>query len=154
MKRIYWIGIIVLILLAACIFVYREYNRERADSYSLKPLFKVKALDLLKEFLNNEQRANLKYAGQNIIIEVTGMVKEVIKNEQGNYIIIMGDTSSLSSVRCSIDTLYTSSGNNLQRGSIATIKGNFNGYKADEMGIGADVEFNFCVVTSPAPSIK
>ncbi len=154
MKRIYWIGVLVLILLTAGIFVYTEYNRKRADSYSLKPLFKATALDLLKEFSDNEQQANLKYAGQNIIIEVTGMVKEVIKNEQGNYTIIMGDTSSLSSVRCSIDTLYTSGVNNLQIGSIATIKGNFNGYKADEMGIGADVEFNFCVVTSQAPSSK
>lgn len=146
MKRTYVLWGLLLIVLAVGLYGYLEFNRQRADSGSMKPKFSIEAKELLQEFAVNEQQANKKYAGQNIIIAVNGIIKEVIKNENGYFTLVLGDTNSLSAVRCVMDTVYASGLDKLQRGAVATIKGNFNGYKADELGIGADVELNFCVL--------
>lgn len=149
MKRRYiWWGI-VLGLLVAGAWAIKEYNRQRKDSASLDAKFHSNATGLLQEFLSNEQAANKKYAGLEIIIAVSGCIKETVKNEQGHYTLLLGDSNSLSSVRCSIDTVYSKTVDQLKKGNIVRIKGNFNGYKPDELGIGADIEMNFCVVDSP-----
>ena len=145
MKRKYIVWALVVLLLAAFVYGYKEYNRQRADSKSMEPTFSTEASALLQEFNNNETESNKKYAGQNVIVAVSGLVKEVVKDEKGHYTILLGDTASLSSVRCSMDTLYSAELGDLHRGSLTKLKGNFNGYKADELGIGADIELNFCV---------
>ncbi len=145
MKRKYIAWALILLLLAAFVYGYMEYNRQRADSKTMKPTFSTEATALLQEFISNETESNKKYAGQNVIVAVSGLVKEVMKDEKGHYTILLGDTASLSSVRCSMDTLYTTELGDLHRGSFTKLKGNFNGYKADELGIGADIELNFCV---------
>jgi len=145
MKRKYFVWALIVLLLAAFVYGYREYNRQRADSKSMEPTFSTEATTLLQEFVSNETESNKKYAGQNVIVVVSGLVKEVMKDEKGHYTILLGDTTSLSSVRCSMDTLYSAELGDLHRGSFAKLKGNFNGYKADELGIGADIELNFCV---------
>ena len=150
MKRKYIVWSLVLILLVAGYYGYLEFNRERSDSKSLEPKFTIDAKELLQEFETNEQQANKKYNGQDIIIAVTGVIKEIFKSENGYYTIVLGDVNSLSSVRCAMDTSYSSGLNQLQPGNVATVKGNFNGYKADELGIGADIELNFGVLTTPS----
>jgi len=145
MKRKYIAWAVILLLLAAFVYGYIEYNRQRADSKSMEPTFNTEATALLQEFISNETESNKKYAGQNVIVAVSGLVKEVVKDDKGHYTIILGDSTSLSSVRCSMDTLYSAELDDLQRGSFTKLKGNFNGYKADELGIGADIELNFCV---------
>ena len=145
MKRKHIAWALVVLLLAAFVYGYKEYNRQRADSKTMEPTFSTEATALLKEFITNETESNKKYAGQNIIVAVSGLVKEIVKDEKGHYTILLGDTTSLSSVRCSMDTLYSKELGDLQRGSLTRLKGNFNGYKADELGIGADIELNFCV---------
>jgi len=145
MKRQYIAWALILLLLAAFVYGYMEYNRQRADSKLMEPTFSIEATLLLQEFISNETESSKKYAGQNVIVAVSGFVKEVAKDEKGHYTIVLGDTTSLSSVRCSMDTLYSAELGDLQRGSFTKLKGNFNGYKADELGIGADIELNFCV---------
>jgi hypothetical protein len=147
MKRKYIVWAFIVLLLAAFVYGYWEYNRQRGDSKSMEPKFSTEATALLQEFISNEPESNKKYAGQNIIVAVSGLVKEVVKDEKGHYTILLGDTTSLSSVRCSMDTLYSAELSELHRGSFTKLKGNFNGYKADELGIGADIELNFCVRT-------
>lgn len=145
MKRKYIAWILILVLLAGFIYGYYEFNRQRADSKRMEPAFIVEAVALLQEFIGHEVESNKKYAGQNIIVEVSGMVKEIVNDERGHYIVSLGDTNSLSSVRCAMDTLYSEELGSMQRGAITTLKGNFNGFKADELGIGSDIELNFCV---------
>ena len=145
MKRKHIAWALIVLLSAAFVYGYREYNRQRGDSKSMEPTFSTEATALLHEFISNEAESNKKYAGQNVIVAVSGMVKDVVKDEKGHYTILLGDTTSLSSVRCSMDTLYSTEVGDLQRGSFTKLKGNFNGYKADELGIGADIELNFCV---------
>ena len=154
MKRKYFVWSFLLILLVAGFYSYLEYNRERTDSNNLEPKFTINANEMLREFESSEQLANKKYDGHNIIIAVSGMIKEVLKNENGYYTIVMGDTGILSSVRCAMDTAYSSGLSQLLRGTVATLKGNFNGYKANELGIGADIELNFGVLITPAAHSK
>lgn len=49
-----------------------------------------------------------------------------------------------------MDTSYNKEWELFKKGDQLLVKGNFNGYKPDELGIGADVEMNFCVVDSPS----
>ncbi len=149
MKRKYFVWGIALSVLLAGILGYLQFNRERDSLKYTDPKFSVKAEDLLQEFISNENEAGKKYAGQSVILAVTGEIKEVIKNTANYYTLVMGDTSSLSSVRCLMDSTFSTGYRDLKRGTTVTIKGNFNGYKADEMGIGADIELNYCILSSP-----
>ena len=150
MKRKYVIGGIAMLLLVAALWAYREFNRERVDSKNVEPKFRTEAIDLLREFTNDEKLASQKYSGQDIIIAVSGNIKEIVKNENGYQTILIGDLQGASSVRCLMDTLYSDAANQLQQGQRVRMKGNFNGYKSDDLGIGADIELNFCVLDSPA----
>ena len=146
MKRKFLLVTISFLLLIAAYWAYREYNRQRPDSKNMTAKFSVDADSLLKEFEMNEAEANKKYAGQELIIIVNGTVKNVNYNSKNISTILLGDTLAPSSIRCSMDSLYNNSLLAVNRGSRISIKGKFNGYKSDELGIGADIEMNFCVI--------
>jgi len=149
MKRKYIIGGLLLLLLLGGSWAYLEFNRQRTDSRRLIPKFTVEATDLLQEFASNEKRAGEKYAGLDVIIAVGGIVKDIIRHDSGSYTVLVGTPADASSVRCTMDTLYSSELHQINPGQRIRVKGNFNGYKADELGIGSDVEMNFCVLDSP-----
>lgn len=60
------------------------------------------------------------------------MVKEVIKDDKGFYTVVLGDTASMSSVRCAFDSVHNSeaAGNS---GRVIALKGICSGFNADEM---------------------
>lgn len=150
MKRKYiWLAVILLAVFAA-FWGFKEFNRVRKDTRSMDASFYTDANALLQEFATNEKAANQKYAGLNVMVAITGMLKQSIKSERGHYTLLLGEANSLSSVRCSIDTVYSAEMDHWKIGQTIRIKGNFNGYKPDDLGIGADVEFNYCVVDSPS----
>lgn len=149
MKRKKIIRYIVLPLLvlsvAAAIYVYKEYNRKHKDTAKLKPDYSILATDLLAEFVNNESASGEKYMDK--VLRVVGLVKDIVKDEKGFYTISLGDTASMSSVRCSIDSLHTREVLNLQKGNKLAIKGICTGYAGDEL-LGADVVLVRSVVDS------
>ncbi len=127
---------LLLILAAAAIYIYKEYNRTHKDTAKLKPDYSITATGLLKEFETNEQVSNKKYWDK--IVRVEGHVKELIKDDKGFYSIVLGDTASMSSVRCSIDSIHSNEAAVVQTGSLIAVKGICSGYNADEM-LGSDV---------------
>lgn len=149
MKRKKIIRYIVLPLLVigavAAIYIYKEYNRKHKDTAKVKADYSVHAADLLTEFAANEKASGEKYMDK--VLRVEGLVKDIIKDEKGFYTISLGDTASMSSVRCSIDSAHTSEAGNLQKGTKLAIKGICTGYTADEL-LGADVVLVRCVVDS------
>ncbi len=146
MKRKYFWGILVILMLIAAIYVYKEYNRTAADVKKLEPNFRTEAVILIKEFEQNEAAAQKKYSGLNIVLSVKGFLKG-IEMEGNNYTLLLGDTASMSSVRCRIDSIYAADAKNFAKGNLVTINGYFNGYKADDTGLlGSDVELNRCVI--------
>ena len=79
------------------------------------------------------------------IIAVNGYVKEIEKNDQGYYTVVLGDTARVSSVRCSMDAKHINEITGLKKGIAVTLKGACTGFNADEL-LGSDVILNRCVV--------
>jgi hypothetical protein len=134
---------LLLVIAAAAWYIYKEYNRSHKDTASLKPDYSLQAADLIKEFTGNEQSSNKKYWDK--VIEVYGAVKEISHEEKGIYTIVLGDTTSMSSVRCSIDSIHSSSAASVLEGSHVTVKGICTGFNADEL-LGSDVILIRCAV--------
>jgi len=127
---------LLLILTAAAIYIYKEYNRTHKDTAKLKADYAVTATGLLKEFTDNEQLSNKKYWDK--VLRVEGTIKDLIKDDKGFYSIVLGDTGSMSSVRCSVDSNHSAEAVSLQRGSMIAVKGICTGFNADEL-LGSDV---------------
>jgi tRNA_anti-like len=145
-KKNIWL-IIILVAAAGAWYGYREYNRTYKDLQNTKPDFVLSAISLIHEYETGDSTINKKYNGK--VIEVTGYVKNIEKDEVGFYTIILGDSISQSSVRCSMDTVHAADAANIVKGSSATIRGSINGFNKDETGLlGSDVILNYCAIIS------
>lgn len=151
MKRRIIIGCSLLLALLATIYGYREYTRQRQDTKQERPAFVIQAPSWLNEFATDANAASRKYAGRELFVQVEGMVKSTVRGENNHTVILLGDATGNSSVRCLMDSVYQSEVEDIRAGQTITIKGQFTGYKADELGIGADIEMNFCVLVNKKP---
>lgn len=142
-KKTIWL-IILLVALGAAWYGYKEYTRTNKDLQKVDAHFTLSAVDLIKEYEANDSAATKKYNGK--IVEVNGPVKAIDKDEQGYYTIVLGDTASLSSIRCSMDSTHREDAANIVKGSSATIRGACTGFNKDEMGLGSDVILNRSVI--------
>ena len=143
-KRWLYVVLALLVILAAIAwYIYKEYNRTHKDTAKMKADFSLRTNALLKEFAADEKGSNAKYWDK--VIRIEGLVKEIRRDEKGFYSIALGDTASLSSVRCSIDSTHGAEAAALKTGSPAVIKGICSGYNADEM-LGSDVILVRCVI--------
>ena len=140
-KRIFLAALLVVI--AAAIYLYNEYHRTNVNIASEAAAFGLQAEQLLSEFASDDSAANRKYVGK--IISITGVVKSISRDERGFYTLNLGDTSSLSSIRCSIDTIHSGNVAAVQRGTTIKIKGNCTGYIEDEL-LGLDIIMNRCMI--------
>jgi len=134
-------GVLVVIAVAAW-YIYSEYNRTHKDTALLKPDYTLNALDIIREFEADEPASGKKYWDK--VIRVTGAVKNITKDEQGSFFVSLGDSSSLSSVRCSIDSAHSSEAARVHPGSYIAVKGICAGFSADEL-LGSDVILVRCV---------
>jgi len=146
MSRKLTIAIAVLLVLAAFgIYGWKEYHRRNTDLAEVTASFNVHANDLIREFEANDSAATKKYIGK--VVAVEGQLKKIDKDEEGFYTMVLGDSSSMSSVRCAIDSAHASDASGLQPLSSVKVKGYFTGYEKDETGLlGSDVKLNRCVV--------
>jgi hypothetical protein len=127
---------LLLILAAIAIYIYKEYNRTHKDTAKLKPDYSLEAASLIKEFEADEHGSNTKFWDK--VIRVEGIVKDVLKDDRGFYTLALGDTSSMSSVRCSIDSAHSYEVNSVITGSRVAVKGICSGFNKDEL-LGSDV---------------
>lgn len=143
-KIILYIMLGLLVIIAgAALYIYSEYNRTHKDTARLKPDFTFNAGELIKEFETDEASSGKKYWDK--VIRVIGMVKDIFKDERGNYSVSLGDTLSMSSVRCSIDSTHNNEAAQVLRGNHITVKGICAGFSADEL-LGSDVILVRCVI--------
>jgi len=146
-KRMIWyIPLAVLLVLAVlAAYIYKEYNRTYEDTAEIKPDYSVTAASLLKEFEMDEPASNKKYWDK--VILVNGMVKDRVKDDRGLYSLILGDTASMSSVRCNMDSVHNKEASAVKKGDQLSMKGICTGFNADEL-LGSDVILVRCVVYS------
>lgn len=142
-KKIIWIAIIAIILGGGALYAYAEYNRKVKDLSGVRAHVKLNAAALITAFETNEADANTRYLDK--VIAVNGKVKTIEKDEKGFYSVVLGDTGSMSSVRCSMDSLHQQAAANLTAGVFVTVKGSCTGFNADDL-LGSDVILNRCVV--------
>jgi len=122
----------------------KEYNRKNQDLQNVKADIKISAMNLIHEYEANDSASNQKYLGK--VVEVDGNIKEVKADEKGFYTVVLGDTSSLSSVHCSMDSTHQKDAAKLVPRSSTTVRGSCTGFNKDELGLGSDVILNRCVI--------
>lgn len=137
------LGIIAAAMIGGVWFGYGAYSRRVKDLAHVKAQIKMHSSELLAAFEKNETAANAELLDK--IIAVNGYVKEIEKNDQGYYTVVLGDTARVSSVRCSMDAKHINEITGLKKGIAVTLKGACTGFNADEL-LGSDVILNRCVV--------
>jgi hypothetical protein len=136
-KKILALSVVVLVLAGiAAWYIYSEYNRVHKDTADLEPDYSISAIQLINEFESDEHASNKKY--WNKVIRVKGIVKEVRPDNSGLYSVVLGDTSSMSSVRCNMDSAHNSGATAIQKGTETVMKGICTGFNSDEL-LGSDV---------------
>lgn len=123
---------------------WKEYNRTNEDMAQLEADIKIAATALIHDYETNDTLSNQKYLGK--VIEVNGPIKKIEKNDDGGYVVVLGDTASLSAVRCAIDSIHSPDAAVLQTGTSAILRGNCSGFNKDELGLGSDVILNRCAI--------
>src|ERR1051325_1511063 len=102
-RKLIWFLLVVAIGIGAWQGL-KEYNRKNEDLGNVKADTKISAMNLIHEYETNDSASNQKYLGK--IVEVDGNIKKIESDDKGFYTIVLGDTSSLSSVRCSMDSTH------------------------------------------------
>lgn len=145
-KKILRNSLLLMLILGTIVayFAYREYNRKSENVDKLEAEFELTSDALIQEFTENEKAATQKYAGK--VLQVEGQLKTTDVDDKGNYTVVLGNPALPSSVRCSIDILFSVEKNNLQINIPITVKGICTGFNADELGIGSDVLLNRCII--------
>ena len=145
-KTIFRNSLLLILILGsiAAYFAYSEYNRKTENVDKLDAAFKLASDALIQEFTENEKAATEKYSGK--VLQVDGLLKTIDVDDRGYITVALDNSASPSSVRCSIDTLFPIEKNNLQLNTSVTVKGICTGFNADELGLGADVLLNRCII--------
>ena len=149
MKKKKIILLVVLIIIAVAAFVgYKLFDKNVKQLAGSKADLTITATDLIKKFESDEAAANKEFLSKktDFIITVSGPVKEIIKDETSAYTIVLGDSTTASSVRCSMDPTQNQQAALLKTGSSISIKGAITGFMKDDLGIGSDVVLNRCVL--------
>jgi transcription elongation GreA/GreB family factor len=144
-RRTIIILVIVAALLVSFIYGWNEYHRESKSLHSVKAAFSSDAEQLINEFQAADATAEKKYFGK--VLEVKGKIKQVEKDSDGHYTLVLGSAAGMSAVRCSMDSTINNELLNIKEGDEVTVKGNFTGYQKDETGLlGSDIQLNRAVI--------
>lgn len=141
-KRGKVIIIIIIIVAIVALILWLYINKPNTDYSNLKPDAAFSYNTLLKEASVNDTGIFKKYA--HMLVAVTGFVKEIKKDSLG-IVLQVGDTNSLSSIVCQMDTRYSKDYNTIKKGQLINLKGKITGCSNDKL-LGATVEMNFCVL--------
>jgi tRNA_anti-like len=144
-RRTITILIIIGALLLSFMYGWIEYHRESKSLNNVEAAFSSDAAQLISEFESNNAAAEKKYSGR--VLEVNGNIKQVEKDSDGNYTLVLGAASGMSAVRCSMDSTINDELLNIKDGDHVTVRGNFTGYQKDETGLlGSDIQLNRAVI--------
>lgn len=124
-RSIVFVSIMMLLVIAA-IVAWMTYNKPHQSVDNAD--FSVEAAQLVEVFEQDEAAANEKYLDK--VIEVNGVVKDVLKSDN-SVTILLGDPEAMSSVSCSLSPEGSREAGNITQGSLVTIKGICSGMLLD-----------------------
>ena len=139
-----WLLVLLVLLVLGGGYAYREFNRKAASIVDEPPVVNTGTTKILEDFSKDLQSANAQYLGK--VLQLNGTIEKVETDKKGFVTIVLGDTASSSSVRCSMDSTQASGASGLAASTLVTIKGICTGYSPDELGLGADLVLNRCIV--------
>ncbi|MFO7258141.1 MAG: hypothetical protein DIU61_010615 [Bacteroidota bacterium] len=112
------LGGIFVVLLLGIGAVYFVFNKPHPSVD--KPDMLVSASELIMAFEEDERAANGKYVGK--VLEVSGTIAEVIE-KQNSFVLLLGDTSTVSRVSCTLEHEQDSMAYGLRAGDALTLRG-------------------------------
>ena len=127
----------VFIAMAFAFYFYKEYHRKPDDISGFQPSEKIKFSVIVNGYQNDETIANKQFLGK--IIQVSGPVTDIIKQQDTIINVFIGDLNSLHKVSCLLDKRNAGSIDKYSKGNDITIKGICTGFLLD-------VELNRCVI--------
>lgn len=143
-KRSTGLVLLVLVVILSVGYLYREYNRKPPDLTKSQPEAIASTDSILELFSKDEHAANARYLGK--VLQLTGMIRSKESDKNGFVTVVLGDESKPATVRCSIDSLQTKKAQLLKERTMVTVRGVCTGYSPDELGLGADLILNRCIV--------
>ena len=141
-KKIIIASILVLIVVAVAAIWY-IFTIKFSDINDQKPLYSVKALDLINEFTKNDSIANKKYAEK--IIAVTGLVTEV-EPADSTINIKLGDTITGSYAIFAFQKLHLAEAKFIKKGDSISVKGSCSGGAYSEILETQFITFKRCAL--------
>ena len=118
-------GIVLLGAISTAAYLgYKKYNDGPPDIKSATAV-NINALNLLADYSNNENDANKKYIGK--ILSVSGEIKEINKNQEGQTVVILKTSDPMNSINCTMEGVAK----NFTVGKTITLKGLCTGYMMD-----------------------
>jgi hypothetical protein len=141
---------LLLVLGLAGWFGYREYHRGAEDLKGLSPDHRVTAAALLAAFEQDTASASKQYVDR--VVEVEGRVKS-IDGAENPVVISLGESGTLSSVQCSMDSSHAADYQGIREGDAVRLQGICFGADVQEL-FGTDVKLKRCVVVEAAAEQK
>ena len=134
------------ILLIAAVIGYKLYNKKHFSVENATPVAEITATELHKSFSSDSTLSNAKFIGDEVnqkVIQVTGAVNEIKKDQQGSTIILLKTGTDGAYINCTLELKP----NSIEIGKSTTIKGMCTGYNYDaEMDIPGDVIVTRCLI--------
>ncbi len=121
--------VLLFILISASIGLFMFYQPVK-DYANAGADIKMNVSKLISEFQNNEAEANKKYVSSNDVIQVNGILKEIINNPDGSISLTLVEKSDDSDkISATLEKSFNSKAKELQIGAKITIKGQCTGYQ-------------------------
>jgi tRNA_anti-like len=141
--------VILLITLFICagagiLYAVREYNRKPEAVADTTPDFTLSSKELIDYFKRDQAAANQKFLGKMMLISGTVMALDTAIAAKPT--VVIGESESNSSIRCSVDSAFYDRSRSLKPNDKITIKGVCTGYIPDDMGLGSDIIINRCII--------
>lgn len=135
-------ALIFLVAVAIIGFVAWKYvNKASEDFADQKPAVTISCKELLDKS-SNDTAGVRKMIAQ--LVEVNGVIKK-ITNDSSACTIELGDSTSMSSIICQMDTRHIDESKSMKEGDDVTIKGKISGFEIDnELGLGNTIQMNYC----------
>lgn len=122
MKKVLIVGLAFVCAIAIAGYnLYNKSHRSVRDEEAIS----LTAIALFNAFETNEENANKLYLDK--VIEVSGVVSEIVTNQSGKPVIILSTNNPMFGVNCTMENSIES----IQFGSMISITGICTGYLSD-----------------------
>jgi len=127
-KKIIKISLTVLILgaIVGGLSAYLLYNKPHKDIQASETDYKVKASNLVEEYLSDQDKANEKYlgiGGESKVLEVSGTVASISEDFNNQKVVLLKSSSDKAGVNCTFLESNNTQIDDAMEGKEITVKG-------------------------------